>query len=330
TFGTVQLFSGELTVAHDALKKSLRISSRLSDDFRISASTANLANLMNYQGQLDKSQELFMQALQIAKKVNNRSSQAVILTNLAIGYYQGGDIKKAIEFMLESIKIAKTVGNHVRVIESMPYLLEFQLEIGDRAGAKSTVDEINEIRQNYPELDHFLVYSRALFLKYSHRLRDKIQAAALFENYLGGGNKTFEHEMNAHLHLCELIFDELVLYSHIDVKNEINDHLNKDYQISQKNHLFSEMIRILILRAKMMLLDFEFEKAHNTFEQAVIYAEETGIEYLKIKAQQEQELLQRNLDEWEEMVRRGSSIRNRAEKAKIKDYIDQVIKGKVP
>ncbi|MCH8907872.1 MAG: tetratricopeptide repeat protein [Candidatus Heimdallarchaeota archaeon] len=325
-YGTVKVEIGELISAEKQLTRSIAISKEIGDEVRKATSAVNLANIYHKQGKLYEALTLSHEGLSTFERSNNEAATAWIVGNIGLIHAQRGEDKIAIDCIMKCLELEKKVGNPMRIAETYPDLIRILLRSNRIDEAKEKLTELRIIVGNDKKLHHLVQFSQAMILKNENRMVDKAEAIKLFEWYLKSDYKTQEFEIQTRFHLCDLLYDEFIMYSNPEVHAEIREHIDIVYEDTQANFMIPDLIKTLILKSKILLAEYKFEEADKILEQAIMLGEENGIDYLRKQAVLEQELIHDSMGEWETMLERGSSLRERAEKTNLKKYISEVLR----
>lgn len=162
-------------------------------------------------------------------------------------------------------------------------------------------------------------------LKFSPRGIQKYQSQRLFNELILDLNLNIPFKNECRLHLMDLLLDELNHYSNDEVLTEIVILISEIYETAQEQHAIPLAVEALILKSKIEIINTNFELANKLLDQAVILAEERGYKQLLDRVLNEQHQMQENFDDWEEKIRKSAPLKERMERSKIRDYLDQVI-----
>jgi hypothetical protein len=135
------------------------------------------------------------------------------------------------------------------------------------------------------KIELFYQYTRARFLKTSARIHDKVEAEKILEKISKENDFDFNILVASLIHLIELLIIEYQTYNVDEVLQEIQEHINRLFEVAQKQQLFITQVNVLILKAKLAVVNKDFEKAIKLYDQAIFTAENRHltkyIEYAK-------------------------------------------------
>ena len=122
--------------------------------------------------------------------------------------------------------------------------------------------------------------------------------------------------------LCELLILEIKISdTEEDLFQEVHKLSTMLYDIAQSQNSSLLIAMALILKTKLSLVEGKVEEASNLLSTAKRIAEEKKLRYLLPKVKYEQEIIQSELDKWEELFQRKASIQERLKQALVEDYI---------
>ncbi len=326
TFGTICQSIGRLDESQNHLLESLQISTEINNKARIAATLANLGIVASYKGQQNQTFEYYNKALTILRELGKSGDEALVLSLLADSYWENGNADEGINKKMDALKILQQNNNYYRIVDTIMELIHFLVISNRLSEAQNYYDEIVKINYKVKTKNIILMmrFSEALILKFSPRIREKTKALDIFEELLTE-ELDFEMRSQCVLHLCDLLIDELRIYSEPLVFDELTKLSNQVYQMAQDQKNLFLTVETLILKGKLELINSNFSKAEKIFENAAILANEKGFDFLTEKANLEIKQIQENIEEWMDLVAKGSTFKERIERSKIQDYIDSVL-----
>lgn len=202
------------------------------------------------------------------------------------------------------------------------------MDMNDENQAK---ENLNRLRQIATDNKVFLAQVRyklaqAIYLKNKPRVKQKIEAQELLESVSKEERIPYQFTVIALFNLCELLLDELKLYGEREVLEEVERLTQKILQIAQKQHSYTLIVQILLIRSKFVLLDGALDTADNLLKQADIYTKEKGLSFLSDEISQERSNFEKELEVWTELTQRDSPFQKRLKQAKIENYISEAMK----
>ena len=174
----------------------------------------------------------------------------------------------------------------------------------------------------------YLKYAKALILKHSNRMRDKSEAERIFIDVL----ETEALEGHLHIsrikiptlkHLIELRMDELRLYNQEEVLEEINTLISQLVDLTENQGLFLIFTEILILKAKLEMIQGRFDEAKIQLERAIELAHLKGLNLLKKQAEDELTNIRNDYEKMRDFVELNPSWYERINHLRISEYISK-------
>ena len=126
----------------------------------------------------------------------------------------------------------------------------------------------------------------ALILKSGKRLKSKINAQNLLEEVIKEGILVDTHVV-AHLHLIDILLDELSLYGEEEVLINIQDNIKLLQDQARDEHQNPLLIESYILEARLHLISLNLEQAIKILEKAYELSNSLKILYLVEKSSNE-------------------------------------------
>ncbi|OLS19421.1 MAG: Photosystem I assembly protein Ycf3 [Candidatus Heimdallarchaeota archaeon LC_2] len=326
SYGTFCQSMGRLDDALQYLEDSLVISKETNYKHRIAATSANLGITFSYKGEKTKTLEYYNQALLILQELGSTSEQALVHGLIGETYWEYGVPDKAIIHVKLSLDILRETKNYYRIADALYVLIDILVLNNMMESAKEYYEDLVEINSNSDanNIRFMTRYSEALILKFSNRMKQKSAAQEIFEQLLLE-ELDFEIWNNIVLHLSDLLLDELRIYSDPEVLSELTRLSDQRYRRAQnQNNKYLE-VEALILMGKMELINTNFKTADELFARASEIAKYNGQEILVESANSERKKLEDDIKMWEELLIKGSSIKERIEQSKIRNYLDHIL-----
>jgi tetratricopeptide (TPR) repeat protein len=325
--GRVYRNKGELDHALSYFRKSLKLREEIGNKQRIATILGNIGSVCRFQGELNHALECFEKSLKFNKEIGNEQNIAWSFNNIGLVYRDKGELDLALEYQQKSLAISEKSGNKVNLAHILYWLIKTLL-IKDRGAVEPYLEKLQEIaeEENNKIITQFAQLNNALFLKSSNRARLKAQAHNILEEIIKGELVHFLVTRDAMLHLCDILMDEYKNYEEEEVLIEVIDLLDQLYEMAQKQHSFSLSVETLILKARLEIIRGEYSQASKLLEQSLGIAKKKGITGSILKIEQEQQKMGENIDKWHDMLDKTSSVGERMEQVKLKNYLQSMIK----
>ncbi|GAG69437.1 unnamed protein product, partial [marine sediment metagenome] len=249
-------------------------------------------------GEMDKSLKYNIKGLELFKKIKSSFNIALLLNNIGNLYGEMGEYELAVEHLEESINLLEQIPQGFFSIGgTIESLISISLEKGDFERAQKYFQRLENmfIQRKEKQIELVYRYGKALMLKSSSRLRDKVKAEELLKQVIEAESLLFDIIIKAHIHLCDLLLAEFRYNNDSEVLDELNYYIAKLLTIAEKSHSYLIFCEIFILQAKLALLNFDMKAARRFLTQAQKIAESNGIKRLAMKVSQEHDELLKQL-----------------------------------
>ncbi|MFX0003906.1 MAG: TIR domain-containing protein [Promethearchaeota archaeon] len=284
-------------------------------------------------GEVKLSLQSSMKSLTIFKNLNNRHFIAILNNNIGMEYGFKGEYDLALEYLEESLLLWEQVS--LRIEGVLDSLIFVALEKGDNELAQRYFHRLenlhNQIKSNHVEL--LYKYNKALILKRSSRIRDKVKAEELLKQVIKIETLSFETKINALVHLCDLLITEFRLANDNEVLKEIDYYVIQLLTIAEKSHSYQAFCETFILQAKLALLHLDVKASRRFLSQAQKIAEKYGIKRLAMKISYEHDELLKQLEMWEKLKESKAPLAELIELSRLNEQIEGMVKrrvGKLP
>ncbi len=303
------------------------LSERRNDKLLIAGPLNNLGMTYHDLGELSKALECVNEAVQIVRLHNKGFYEMIYLDSLARICWTKNDHKLAFRHAEKALAISYSIGNEIRKAEILNSLIKMSLLSNDLDKAKMYFERLETIVEDSQIVTvlHLRTISKALMLKHSNRGLQKYQAQELFKKLSLDPKLPFNLKNECKLHLVDLLLDELDHYSNEEVLHEILELGSEIYETAKEQHLVPLTVEILVLKAKLEIVNSNFQEAEKYLNQATILAEKRHYKLLINEIIAEQRQMQENFNDWEKLIRKGAPLREKLEKANLKAYLDRVI-----
>ncbi len=307
--GHIYEIQGKLNEAFDSYQKSL---SQLQDYFTKRSTTINYHN---------KTQPRMVKYTLLL--VNYYSAHSY--ENLGKILFLKRELDEGTDYLQKALALFQKIGNNFRVSGALFLLIRIALFKQDYISAKQLLNELENIKDpsNNIIINSRIQLARALILKQKKRVRSKVQAEKILSDLLNQKEVDSELSLLATQHLCELLLDELKTSGKPDVLTEANRLIKQLFDVGE--HHNSDLIKgeALILQAKFKLLEGDISTSTELLEQAITISEKEGLRILLLKAQNEKEMLENQMDTWKTLIDQNASMYERLEHGCLLEYVKE-------
>jgi tetratricopeptide (TPR) repeat protein len=319
---------GEFLEALDMYEKCKENFKDLNDRLMSAWTIKSIGEIYVRQGEYKTALTYFEENIQILTELNNKFGLADGLNKIGEVYYHQNEINKALDYFQRSFSLYIKIGDDIQAVDTIFNLVQVKLEKKAYNQAKhflTMLRERTERTQNkYVKLKYKL--AEALYLKHHQRIIQKIEAQKIFEEIVSEGIVDHQITIIATLNLCELLIAELRSYENNEVIQELKYHLGELYEIAQEQKSFNLLVEVLVMQAKLALIEGDADRGFNLLIQAEITVADYGLHQLSSKVKDQQQDLRNKVELWNELDRRNAPIRERLDLADIDGYLEKVFK----
>jgi tetratricopeptide (TPR) repeat protein len=317
-------------LAMDCAKKILSIASEIKfNHFWISTGHGLAAIVYQSIGELENSLKHYMKAMEIMKKFKSNLYNAYGLNNIGNLHAELGDYEMALQYLEESLEFWERDPLQIEgVIDS---LIAVALKMGDTDLAQKYFQRLENIYNQTPDsrIEILYKYNKALILKNSSRIRDKVKAEKLFKHIIKTETRIPDIIINSYIHHCDLLFAEFRMNKNDEVIEEINQNIAQLLTIAEKSHSYIVFCETFILQAKLALLTFNVKDSRRSLTQAQKIAESYGMRRLAMKISHEHDELLKQIEMWEKFKKSEAPLSERWELAGLNKQMDNMVRKRM-
>ena len=313
---------GELQKSIEYDLKSLEIAESMNYLERLATLYNNMGIKYRKLGELDKAFNYFnkTKAMKMGDPLYLKG-----ISDFQIGdtYFEKGELDKAHYHLQQAYIFFKNKEGPFSIL-SIERLINISLLQGNEKHARTLLEELKEKISDYEGIIGQGAYklSKARILLASKRLRDKMKAEDILRELYDNREKNHQYYSSTAMYLlCEVLLDELRLYSEQVVLEEVKQLIEDIYTYAQKQHSYSQLISALILKSKFAILEGKFDQVPQILNQALLTAKEKKLDGLEKKIILEEESFNNQLEQWKGLITDNASHFERIEKMKLKKYI---------
>ncbi|MFX1515762.1 MAG: tetratricopeptide repeat protein [Promethearchaeota archaeon] len=334
SIGDIYLYhKGEFITAIDYFNTVLALYNEMNSDVGIAWTLIRFSDVYILQGELKQALTKINQSLKIFSKVDNQIGILRCKIILGVIHKFMGDYQVSIKFLEDALNsYQKTIIGGYKPLWGSFILFNLILVVQELNDPVVATDYLKQIKEFEQESKNKFVklrsrFTEAIVLKMSKRGSEKFQAQRIFQTIIE--EEIIDHNITllSLFNLCELLILE------IKISDTAEDLFKEVTQLSEKLHKIATtqnsallLVIALILQTKLALVKGEFEQANDYISSAKQIASEKQLYNLLSKVKAEQEIIQTELDKWDELFRRKASIQERVERARLVNYITEAKK----
>jgi tetratricopeptide (TPR) repeat protein len=321
--GLIYFSRGGLNTALEYFLKSKEISMQTNNLIHLGYTLTNIGRVYEYKGELEAALDLYSQSLKIATDLDIKEEIGTLHNNLANTYLKQGDPGLALEYFKKSLGIFEELGNKISISESLYnnilQFIDFDL-MEEVEEYLQKLQEINTAEDN-KIINQFFILAKANVLKSKDRIISKMEAQQLFKEIADEEMVKHEYTISAMLNYSELLLLELKTSGSDEVLREIKAIFDSLLQLAEMTDRLPISIEIYILQGRLSLLELDVAHTDELLEKAFKLAEDKKIPSLVEKVQEEKDNLKDEMIRIKELVDTSSSVYDRIQETKIKEYI---------
>ncbi len=332
----VMFHKGELDKAMDYFKESLKINEKIDNKLGIATIYNGFGILYSNTEDLHKSLMYLKKCLAIAKQINYKYMIATSMVNIGEMLNAQGDLKGTEEYYKKSLRIFQELHNIGKMGYVLLYLIMLYIEMDYNAKVKETFSHFEELyiqhRNKFKDINEYFQVAKALILKKSTRMHDKVKSEEIFKEFVIEGSSDFQLTIIALLNWCELLLDELSITNDQEVLKEIQPIIDKLLYLEEQQYNYNLIAKTYLLQAKLALIQFKLKEAQQFLSKAQQVAQEKGLQLLAMKISAEHDEILNHLDIWENLHKNQNqfTMAERLKYAKLNEQMDSMIRIRAP
>ncbi|MHA1977503.1 MAG: tetratricopeptide repeat protein [Candidatus Hodarchaeales archaeon] len=331
SIGGVYLSLGELDQSIDYHKKCLDLIENL--PLALKANTLNNIGIgFVYKGEINKGLEYYRRSLTLNEARNNKKAIAVNLGNIGEVYVEREDLSSASDCFQRALTLYRNLGHDWGIAEILYIVMKNFVGNLSPESISSYLDEfqkINDKRRNIPMITQKYRLTKAIVLKNSNRLSDKMKALAIFQEIAKEEIVWYELTIAAMLNQSELLLFELKTTHDESVLKEVILLSEKLNSISKENNSYWLLTETYLLKFKLALMELDLESAQEWLNEAEKISREKKFAKLSKTITIEQDLLGNQLENWKRIIDQKPSIKERIELTQLETLLERMLNKKL-
>ncbi len=327
SIGVIHYERSELMEALKSFKRALAILETIENETYASKVLNNIGLIHIERGDYEKAAMYLQKGLDIKKKLNSSHSTDFLHLNLGRIFFEQGKLREAEEHFLRSLQLRKSIENDINISHSLFYLAVTKTAQGEFQDAEQYISELEVLElssENRIVTARYLA-SKAYWLKNQKRLHQKMRAYPLFERIVKEYD-ALDHNLTVFAieNLIDLTIIEATVSNEEWLVEEIYQLGQKLLKIGQMHMSYTVVINALILISKIELIRKNMERAISALEQAILIAEEQGLDSHKERAKKHQKEIERQIATWAKLIESNADVVERVRQSDILDYLTRI------
>jgi len=282
----------------------------------------------HYVNNADFSQAVVQYVTSLNEARDNKGAIAINLGNIGEVYVAREDLSSASECFQRALNIYRDLGHDWGIAEILYVLMRnFVKEISPETISRylNEFHEISKRCKDIPMVIQKYRLTKAIVLKNSNRLSDKMQALAIFQDIAEEDIVWYELTISAMLNQSELLIFELKTTLDESVLNELKILSNKLQSTSKENNSYWLFTETYLLQYKLALMELNIESAQELLNQAEKIANEKNFIKLLKTIHIEQELLEDQLEDWKRIIDQKPSLIERIKLTQLESIFERML-----
>jgi tetratricopeptide (TPR) repeat protein len=319
TLGLINLAKGNLNQAKNLFKQSL--SSKMMNNRLKVDCLLGLGNVYQTKGELDKALKVYKSGLVISEKGNFYNSFISFQLNIGTINILKGDYELAIEYLKLSLSLAEKMKYEQLIANSLIVLGIVYIQLDALEEVQKYLDRLNEpeIQMKTDPIKNSYLLLKAMYLMKKGGTLNRGEAHTLLKQISANVTHPLLNTI-ALIYLCEFYLEELILFE----DKEINPLIEQLYKVSEEQHLYYNLAEAKLLKAKVALIQMDFEEAQRLLTQAQRVAEMFGIKFTAQKISAEHDNYLEKLSEWKNLQKKDAPVSERLKLASVEGVIERL------
>jgi len=321
------LREGEYNLVLKYLQKALTVAEDLDYKGYLAIIDFKLGSYYIDTGELDQALEHLHESVTLFNETKfyfqNLCSWPLVL--LGRIYHDRGNFEVALEFFKRGLALSVEFAYSFAVGGVLDSLITLAIDTGYQEEGEPFLQQFKDLSLKHEHIsigqDYRVV--RAKFLKASTRLKDKMEAQAIFQQVVNEEKEIINAGtvIEALLHLCELLIYELQITGDEEVFKEVKTLLTRFLDMAQAQKSVNLQVDALLLQAQLEAVEGNLQQTTELLARARTTAEKYELRILGEKAEAEQNQLENEMMKWQELLQRNAPLQERLEQARVEHYI---------
>lgn len=288
----------------------------------------NLGQIYRLKNDMNRALKYRQQAVVLAEELNIPNLLIRNLTALGYLYRLIGKSDLALEYAERILTLSEKFGFVFWMSEALQlFILTYTEEKSPEKANRyfSRLTELYNRTKDKGEVDisdRYLV-SKAYMMKTSTRMRDRVEAQALFKELIDRTSGE-DYLIFTIGNLCDLLLEELSLYNDPEILDEIVPLITKSLDIAEKAHNYGYLASTKLLQAKLALIQMNIEEAKKLMVQAQRIADLHGLNLLARRISSDHDKLLEQIDAWDIIKKEEAPIAERIKLASMSEVLERI------
>jgi tetratricopeptide (TPR) repeat protein len=321
--GSCYFSLGDISLSLRYLGEALTIAKKINDK-KLGMLTAKwLAINYSIKGEIDHASEYREKYLELAIELEDKQEMIGGYNSLGMAYTEKGEFKQAIEYLEKGLKLCYEI-NSWKTFVVYTSLFDAYLQSNSLEKAQQCQDQMKLLVEQgtFKFNKSFYRLQEAALLKKNPQESSQNKAAKIFKEFADKETAFIEMKYYALVNLCDLYLARLKETNNLKELDKIQPYIDKIWSIAEKEEVYSLLVEINLLQAKLKLVVFEFKEAQELLTQSLNIANKYGQTLLARRVENEQAELSKNFLKWEKLKTSREKISERMDLARIDEQIE--------
>ncbi|KKN57294.1 hypothetical protein LCGC14_0563750 [marine sediment metagenome] len=287
-----------------------------------------LGEIYYFKSEFDRSLQYYNQAIALAEEENIYEQLALNLYHVGYIYRLQGEYDRAIETSESGLTLAEKIGYQYVAGGSLESLILICLDKGSIEQAKQYLTRLEKLSEQAQQkvITDWYSLSKAMILKMDGRTRNRAEAEVMLRKIIDDTALHSEYRQFALINLCDLYLEDLYLSKNLEILEDINPLLTETSMIAEQHHSYLWVAMTKFLQAKLALIQMKMDEAKHLLTEAQNIAESHSLDLLAIKISSEHDALLTQVDDWENLRKKGAPIGERLGLVSLEETIDVMLR----
>ncbi len=242
-------------------------------------------------------------------------------------YWAYGKNRLAIEYFERGLMLSEKWGFIFFMAQSLTWLIWAYIDEKSREIANRYFSRLSDLYNQTKEKGEVDIYSwylvsKAYMMKTSSRMRDRVEAQALFREMIDlASGDGIVVSMGK---LCDLLLEELALYNDPEILDEITPLITKSLELAEEAHNYRWLANTKLLQAKLALIQMNIEEAKRLMVEAQNIADLHGLSLLAWWISSDHDKLLEQVDAWDRIKNEEAPISERIKLASANSVLERI------
>jgi len=229
-----------------------------------------------------------------------------------------------------NLMLSEKSSNLIHIVQSLNLLIVTYIDENSREKANQYFYRLSELydqtRNNMAVfVSAYYLMSKAYIMKTSTRMRDRVEAQALYKELITHTNLPFIDVLIFSMgDLCDLLLEELSIHNDPAILDEINPLITKSLEMAEEARNYVWLTETKLLQAKLALIQMNIEEAKKFMTQAQRIADLHGLNFLAWGISGENDKLLDQIDIWDKLKKEEAPMSERIKLASVNDVLERI------